>query len=406
MATWLIILLFVVLGFSLGLASYWTVVVVHVVKAMRQVPTLRAALRLPSPGSFPTMCVIVPAHNEERGIGALCDALLAQDYPSFRVVFALDRCTDRTLDIVRQRTAHDPRFEIVEITSCPDDWVGKVHAIHEAYRRSEHARGCELVLFLDADTVPEPPCLRAAVTLMLDRDLQMLSLMSRLTSDEWFERIVQPAAFMELMRQYPLLRANSREKRRAFANGQFILVRRGAYESIGGHEAVKSEVLEDVHVARRLVSAGHHTGLVLADDLLLCRMYNTWPAFRRGWLRIFGECANRKPRRLREAAWRLRLTGTLLPLSGLVGVPLGISAFVLYGGWFALVLAALSAYGLTVYLGLVVFAARRGGVPVAYAPTFAIGSWIAAGIMLEAARNLDRGNPTLWGGKAYARDVR
>lgn len=38
---------------------------------------------------------------------------------------------------------------------------------------------------------------------------------------------------------------------RAFANGQFILLTRAAYDKIGGHEAVKSAVLEDLELARR-----------------------------------------------------------------------------------------------------------------------------------------------------------
>jgi hypothetical protein len=406
MAIWLHILLWILLGLSLGLAGYWWVVVAHVAKTVRVVPELRRGLELPRPERLPPLCVIVPAHNEERGIAHLCDALRAQDYPDFRVVWALDRCTDRTLDIVRERTGDDDRFRVVEIGSCPDDWVGKVHAIYEGYSRAPHARDAELVLFLDADTIPEPACLRAAVTLLLERKLQMLSVMSQLTTDEWFEKVVQPAAFLELLRQYPLARANSREKRRPFANGQFILATRAAYDSIGGHEAVKSEVLEDVHLARRLVAAGHDTGLVLAGDLLLCRMYNTWAAFRRGWLRIFGECANRKPGRLREAAWRLRLTGSLLPIGGMLGLPAGIIACIALGGWFAAALTFLAVSGLTAYFGVVGYAARKSRIPLVYTPTFAIGSWIAAGIMLQAARDLDRGSPTHWGGKKYKRDVR
>ena len=307
---------------------------------------------------------------------------------------------------MRERTAGDARFEIVEITSCPEDWVGKVHAIHEAYRRARAARDAELLLFLDADTIPAPACLRAGVAMLRHRGLQMLSLMSQLTTDEWFERVVQPPAFMELLRQYPIIRANSRERRRAFANGQFILAERAAYDSIRGHEAVKSEVLEDVHLARRLAAAGHDTGLFLAGPLLVCRMYNTWAAFRRGWLRIFGECANRKPGRLREAAWRLRLTGTLLPCAGVVGAAVGPIAWATHGGWLAVAVLVMSITGLAAYLGVVGYAARKSRVPLAYCATFPAGAWIAAGIMLEAARNLDRGDPTLWGGKQYVRAVR
>jgi hypothetical protein len=244
------------------------------------------------------------------------------------------------------------------------------------------------------------------VTLMMHRELQMLSLMSTLTSDKWFERVVQPAACMELLRQYPISRANSRERRRAFANGQFIMITHPAYESIGGHEAVKGDVLEDVYFARHVVAKGHHTGLFLAGNLLVCRMYSTWAAFRRGWLRIFGECANRKPGRLREAAWRLRLTSSFLPACGLAGLLVGAVSWGVWGGALPTVLTLQAFAGLAVYFGVVGYIYALGRTPLRWTPAAIIGAWIAAGVMLRAAHDFDRGSPTLWGGRAYRRDVR
>jgi chlorobactene glucosyltransferase len=406
MPTWLIILLWALTGMSLGVLGYWGAVVYHVIRTMATIPTLRQATSYPAPSPWPSLCVIVPAHNEERGIGVLVESLKRQDYPDLRVVFALDRCTDRTLEIIRAGVGADPRFEVVEISSCPDDWVGKVHAIWSTYNSSSVGRASDLLLFLDADTRLEPTCLRSAVTLLHHRGLQMLSLMSTLTADEWFERVVQPAACMELLRQYPIVRANSEDRRRAFANGQFILITRGAYESVGGHAAVKSEVLEDVWFARRVAEKGHRLGLFFADGLLECRMYSSWAAFERGWLRIFGECANRKPRRLVEAAWRLRLTGSIIPVGALAGLLAGVSAAIIYGGWFPIAVAALSFAAVVLFAGVIGYSYWFGRTPIRYVPAFVVGSWIAASVMLRAARNLSVGHPTQWGGKAYQRDVR
>src|SRR5204862_6144625 len=94
----------------------------------------------------------------------------------------------------------------------------------------------------DADTSFTPGCVAASLALMRERKLDLLSLLSTLSFDTWFERIVQPAATLELMRQYPLTLANAAMDRRPFANGQFMLFTREAYEDVGGHEAVKSSL--------------------------------------------------------------------------------------------------------------------------------------------------------------------
>lgn len=406
MPNWLTILLWLLSTVSFSVVVYWGVVAFHVIRTMMTVPTLRDAVRMPAPPSWPTICLIVPAHNEERGIGLAVESIKQQEYANLRVVFALDRCTDGTRDIVQAAIGADEKFEIIDIDSCPEGWVGKVHALWEGYTRSAAARDAELLLFLDADTIMDPVCVGASVKLLHHRGLQMLSLMSTLTSDEWFERVVQPAACMELLRQYPISRANSLDRRRAFANGQFILITKEAYESVGGHVAVKGDVLEDVYFARHVAAKGHNMGLFLTDRLLVCRMYNTWEAFRRGWLRIFGECANRKPPRLREAAWRLRLTSSILPTGAMAGLGVGLAAWTIMGGVLAAATTILSTCAIAVFGGVIGYVYRAGRTPVAYTPTYVVGAWIAAGIMLRAARDLARGNPTLWGGKAYSRDVR
>src|SRR5205823_291327 len=97
--------------------------------------------------------------------------------------------------------------------------------------------------------------IRACVALLERRRLDLLSLLSTLTCDTWFERLAQPAAGFELVRQYPISRANRRSNPRAFANGQFMLFRRAAYDAIGGHGAVHDELLEDLALARRLADA-------------------------------------------------------------------------------------------------------------------------------------------------------
>lgn len=69
----------------------------------------------------------------------------------------------------------------------------------------------------------------------------------------------------------------------AFALGQFILIRRRAYEGMGGHAAVRAEILEDCELARLAKQAGF--ALLLADGraLVRARMYRGFRDLWEGW---------------------------------------------------------------------------------------------------------------------------
>ena len=396
----------VVYGWFLGVGALaaiavWALVWIRIGRAMRGVPTLRVGERLAA-ADPPTgrVCVVVPAHNESRVIAGLVRSLRAETYADMRVVLALDRCTDDTASLARAQIGNDERFEIVEIDACPPDWVGKVHALHAGVTRSPSAAGADFLLFADADTSFAPGCIAASLALMRERKLDLLSLLSTLSFDTWFERIVQPAATLELMRQYPLTLANAATNRRPFANGQFMLFTRAAYDDIGGHEAVKSSLFEDVDLARLIDARKRLAGVFLADGLFHCTMYGEWPQFRRGWKRIFMQAAGRNARYLTLSAHRVRWLGTLLPLWMLGAAPVGV--LLVRGepiiGW---MLVALGLAAIAVWLGTLVRITVLAHAPVWIAPLHIAGAWLAARVLDEAANDVRSRRPTKWGGREY-----
>ena len=405
--------LFAVLLIALACAVYYGIVLARIRASSRAVPTVRAGLDLPEPvGGWPSVCVIIPAHNEADVIAASARALLAQDYPRLRVVYALDRCTDETAEALEEALrddtgALDDRVEIMTIEHCPDDWAGKTNAIWRAVQDSAHAKDADALFFTDADTAFDPALVRAAVALLIERRVGMISLLSTLTFDEPFERRHQPAAGFELVRQFPLDQINNPgERTRNFANGQFMLFTRDAYEAVGGHEAVREDLLEDLAFAKLL--SPRHTGkrvnTLLSDGMLLCRMYRSPEAFRKGWKRIFTEAVRRRPLRLRRAANRLVLTGVVFPLSAIVALldgllvsavdpPLGFASIAV--GSIALLLTILALRG--VY--------RAQGAPARLMLTYPLGAMHVAGLLREAANDLEQGVQTEWGGRRYTRKV-
>lgn len=390
-----------------ALLVFWSAGLYQLIRTTRAVPTARAGLLAAERRtSTPAVCIVIPVHNEEKVIARHVQSLRAQDYPALRVVLALDRCTDGTAAAARHAIGDDGRFSIVEISACPPDWAGKVHAVWSGVNGSPSAREADLLLFADADTTFSPRCVSATVALMQERSLDLLSLISTLTGGTWYERVVQPAAGFELMRQYPLVRANRAEHKRPFANGQFMLFRADAYRAVGGHESVKAELLEDLALARLMSRQGRRTGVFLADGVLTCRMYTHWPAFRKGWKRIYTEAANRRARRLRRAAWEVRFTGSILPIAAILLLVVALFAVPEAPYAWRIGLAALACAGLAVFLLTVAWVYRLSHAALWAVPGYIAGSWMVGYILSEAAGDLRSGTPTTWAGRSYVRENR
>ncbi len=388
---------------SLFAAAWHAVLWFRAARFSASTPTLRDGLGLPLPeGEAPAVCVVVPAHDEQAVIARLARSLTAQDYPTLRMVFALDRCSDDTRGELERALEGDRRAEIVEIDACPDDWAGKVHAAHQGVTRAAGAERADLLLFTDADTWYEPGAVRAAVALLHHRGLGLLSLLSTLTHRRWFEWVVQPAAGLELVRRFPIDRLNREGGAIRFANGQFMLFRRELYDEIGGHAAVKGELLEDLAFARaaRRSDRWSRIGVLLADGVMRCEMYHDWPEFRRGWKRIFTEAARRRVRLLRRDAARQALGGAALPLACVACLAVAPLA----DGWPRLGALAAGAMGLAAYTGAMLAVAAQQRAPRRVVLTFPLGALLSASILWSAAADLRRGRATAWGGRAYHRE--
>jgi len=398
------------LGSAAGLA-YWLLTAYRVRRTMLTRPTIRAGLDLPAPqreagNGWPQVSIIIPVHNEQDVIEAAATALRGQRYEPLQIIFVLDRCTDGTLAVLRRHAGTDERVILIEDDSCPDDWAGKCHA---ARLGAERATGAYL-LFTDADTVFGPELVRAAVALAAHRGIHLLSLLSTLTCTHAFERIAQPVASLSLMRMYPIERVNrpqtDRRRGRPFANGQFMLFDRAWYEKIGGHAAVKDDLLEDIALARALHEKGGQCGIFLADGMLTCSMYDTLDDFRLGWKRILIEACKRKPWRLRKHALRMMVNGILIPIVQAAALVVGLSVVFSHpptlglaliplalGGWLTQLFTLMHIYGLC--------RAPRGA-----ALLYPLGCWLVARIMLSGASDLAHRRPIPWAGRSYVLEPR
>ena len=230
----------------------------------------------------PLVSVIVPARNEERSIQLCVESICASDYPDFEVIVVDDRSDDATLELVRAIPRnHARRVVVVEGHPLPKGWMGKPWACAQGAKVAEG----DLLLFTDADTVHAPELLGRAVAGMVEDEGDALTVLGRQIMETFWERLVQTHMMAAIMFRFP-----NPDKRRppdrwrdAIANGQFMLFDRGVYEEIGGHEAVKAEIVEDQRLAQILCRSGKRLTVRAAETVFATRMYRSLGESIEGW---------------------------------------------------------------------------------------------------------------------------
>lgn len=245
----------------------------------------------------PTVSVLIAAKDEAHQIEKCVSSVLQQDYSNFDVIVIDDRSTDGTGAILDGMAEKDSRLRIVHLQpgSLPSGWGGKSFALHNGLMQ---AKG-EWLLFVDADVVLEPDVMRATIACALRRKFDLISLLPRFVSGTFAEGFLQPLAGAATSAMFVIALTNSPQwPKTAFANGQYLMVRRAAYEAVGGHEAIRGTLSEDVAIARRLKMAGFRPRLGWGDSWAIVRMYEGLGAIFRGWSRNFYVGSLGKPWRI------------------------------------------------------------------------------------------------------------
>ncbi len=236
----------------------------------------------PAPLDGPLVSILVPARNEERSIGRCVESLLQQTYRNLEILVLDDQSEDRTAAIVEDLAAHSPAVRLLRGQPLPPNWHGKAFACAQL---AWAARG-EWLLFVDADTIHAPNAVASALQMAQEQQADLLTMMPQVLEKSFGEALLLPlipltfGTFLPMPlvagRKYPLL---------AGAMGPFLLFRRAMYERVGGHEATRTDIVEDMKLARLVKQA---RGLVVWIDgttLTQVRFYHNlreaWRGFRK-----------------------------------------------------------------------------------------------------------------------------
>ena len=211
-------------------------------------PELPAA----QPQSTPAVAIVVPARDEAAVIARCLRSLLAQNYPGpFRVILVDDQSTDRTKEIALDIA--DSRLTVIDGAPRPGGWAGKLWAVAQGIAAAGEPA---YVLLTDADILHDPGHLSSLVAAAESGGLDMVSEMVALPCDSPAEKTLVPAFVFFFQLLYPFAMVNNPGRKTAAAAGGTILIRQEALTRIGGIEAVRGALIDDVALAGAVKAGG------------------------------------------------------------------------------------------------------------------------------------------------------
>ncbi|MFN7678650.1 MAG: glycosyltransferase family 2 protein, partial [Cyanobacteriota bacterium] len=204
----------------------------------------------------PRVSVLIPARNEERTLPNLLPALRAQTFQPLEVIVIDDHSTDRTGAI-----ATGAGVRVLVPPPLPEGWCGKTWALHIGVQASVG----EVLVFLDADTEPEPT--------FLERLLASQQALGGLVSVQPFHRTERPYEQLSVLFNLVGLMAVPMGPGCGVAFGPAMATTRADYERICGHAAVAGKVVEDWFMGHMYEEAGLPVSAFIGAGVLDYRMY-------------------------------------------------------------------------------------------------------------------------------------
>lgn len=309
-----------------GAAAVRTGSALAVLATLHQIVNLRA-LRAPCDDPPPVtepVSVLLPARDEAHRIGpTIADLLDQRRVPDLEVLVLDDESTDATADVVRAAARGDPRLRLLRGAATPPGALGKPHACAQL---AAAARGRVLV-FVDADVRLAPHAVAAAVRLLRDARLDLLSPWPRQLADGPAARLVQPLLVWSWMATLPLRRVErSPRPELSAANGQFLVLDAAALAAAGGFAAIAGEVLDDIALARAVKRSGGRVGVADGSAIASCRMYEGWAEVSAGYRKSLWSAFG-SPRTSAAIAVGLLLVWVVPPLAAVRGSRVGLAGY-------------------------------------------------------------------------------
>ena len=214
--------------------------------------------------------VLIPARNEEVNIKRCLYSLIDQSYKNLEIIVLDDDSDDQTYNIVKDISKNFSSIKLIKGERKLNGWTGKNWACHQL---SKFAKG-DFLLFIDADTKLQKNTISETVSEMNNNDVDLISLFPNRITNTAIDKIISVTIGWFIFSCLPIIFSN-RNPMFSSAFGQFLLFRKGAYFSIGGHESIRDKILDDFELGRLITKRGYNLNVFDGTERISTFSYST-----------------------------------------------------------------------------------------------------------------------------------
>jgi hopene-associated glycosyltransferase HpnB len=234
--------------------------------------------KLPVPAAWPSVVAVVPARDEADVIARSLGSLIAQNYAGdFHIILVDDQSDDGTA--IAARALGSPRVTVLNGAARPPGWTGKLWAMHQGLEAAKE-RAPDFIWFTDADISHAPDNLARLAARAEGDGLVLTSQMAKLSARTLVEHFLIPAFVFFFAMLYPFGTVNDPRRKLAAAAGGCMLARRADLEAVGGIEAIRRNIIDDVSLGK-LMKARGPIWLGLSSRAVSLRPYESLVEIRR-----------------------------------------------------------------------------------------------------------------------------
>ncbi|WP_353854862.1 glycosyltransferase [Bacillus sp. Bos-x628] len=248
---------------------------------VKQFPTLEP-VSSPSSDENISLSILIPARNEEKRIEACLQSIVNQRVLPKELIVLDDHSTDQTRAIAERYAKTYPWIYVKSGKSLPQGWLGKSYA---CFQLAEEASS-NWLLFLDADVRLKTGAVEAVYKQLCIQKTGMLSGFPEQKTGTFLEHLVVPMMMFTIGCHLPVKWVStSNNPHFAAAHGGFIAIEKDCYLAVGGHEAIKDSLVDDMALARRVKQMGYPFTLASIHPFVYMRMYENgqevWEGYRK-----------------------------------------------------------------------------------------------------------------------------
>ena len=202
-----------------------------------------------------SICVMIPARNEEKTILKTLNSIKNQSYENLQVLVVDDNSSDKTREIVNKFKKNYKNLKLLKGKQLPPGWVGKTWALKQAVDQA-NKKIFNYYLFVDSDIKFSKNLLKKVIHFSKSENFLMISLMAKLNCNSFWEKMLIPSFIFFFQKLYPFNNVNNKKKNLAAAAGGFIFCKASEFKKENLYNKIRNKVIDDCNIAKLLKKNG------------------------------------------------------------------------------------------------------------------------------------------------------